>query len=1089
MSVVDFLNHGTLPFVGRSDLRDRLVRFWNAGTTGEGMHLLLLIGEAGAGKSRLVEEGVDAIARSGAAIVQTRLYPESPTALLPLLSRALWRYAQAHPELRLEVDETFGSVLFGLRRLCRLRPSILIIEDLHLLGGGGVGDLGVLLDALADEPLPVIMTSRPLELAARSVLERHSVIEANIPGLDREAARDLWTKIFSRSPAEVEVEALMRATAGNPLAIRSALRGAVRSGTLAYNKPTRQWCMAISHDAFAESLERSVSLLSEGMAAHLEPQEGKGAAAIALLGELVARESAIAMVGSADLVDRLIFKGILKTGSVAIPHLQGGDRSCHPILSFTHSLVHRRFVDSSSAPRSRLIQIIADGLPLYSVLPFQILLDRTGTDDLSVDVVLRSIERGLDTALSLDYGPDWELASMVLESVTGLFEGVAPMLQERGRRIIEARLVIRRNALLHRGEPLDQKQAMVARMLHLTESPDDDQTRRLRLAALVNNSMAASWIDNRLDPDAIEQIRLFVADHPELRLTEPYLAYLNQIVMYGAIKGEEEVLHRVEIETEEMLSDPSTGDEFRRNLRRAVYPDLVGLYADQEELDRRMRQLDELEREGEDRYTSGILFCKLALLEQTAHLNQAAMLCREAIPYFRDRGIQLNLAYAERVDLMIRLVHGLSFEQGAHEGEQVCSRGTTQQADQQRLLYGIQMAIAASLTGRVDEARSFIRSFLGGRDLPFLSLRLLMESEHEGIIGWLVQGGTFHDGRYGELLAQLGSLFNDPAAGIEEARQAINAIARHPLLRMTDLHIRLAIAHTVVIAGSDAVAGLVVEVRAVILEGLEWLAARSLPAAIRGLLGTASPFLSRRDIASWRSRLGKMDDSAGEGKRGGGVRMLGVIEIDQPECEPIRPKGIRLKTLLALVVADRLLDSPLGAREFALLVAGSGSDPDDARKTLNLAVHRLRELIGHELIITRGETPRLNDELIDADLWRIDRLLDRVDRGMREGAMHRAQPMLLEALGIWRGEIPFPALYDEFFEAARDDFETRMRGMVLRLSRALMREEDALSAEELLRAGLAAMPEEPELVDLLVDALTALGKRVEAERLRLTADL
>jgi hypothetical protein len=46
---------------------------------------------------------------------------------------------------------------------------------------------------------------------------------------------------------------------------------------------------------------------------------------------------------------------------------------------------------------------------------------------------------------------------------------------------------------------------------------------------------------------------------------------------------------------------------------------------------------------------------------------------------------------------------------------------------------------------------------------------------------------------------------------------------------------------------------------------------------------------------------------------------------------------------------------------------------------------------------------------------------------------------------------------------------------------------DPGSAEEILRAGCRAMPEDEEMEDLLCDALVALGKRVEAQRIRMRA--
>ena len=1088
MKFVDFLNHGTLPFVGRAPLLDRLIRFWNQGAGEEGMAVMVMIGEAGVGKSRLVEESVLSVGRQGGAVVQIRLYPESPTALVPLLSRGLLRYAEAHPGLRIETDESFGGVLSSLRRLCRLRPSILIIEDLHLLGGAGVGDLATLLDALADEPLPALMTARPLELAARGVLERHRVTECDIPGIDHAAMATLWKEIFGGEPRAKEVDALMGATGGNPLAVRSALRGSVRAGALTFDESVGHWRMAFSPDAFAASLQRSVALLSEGMAAHLDEDETAAAGSIALLGEVVARETVMAAVDGHDLVDRLVFKGILKTSGVAVPHLHGGERSRHPTLSFTHSLLHRRFVDSADVPAPRLVSLIALGLPLYSALPFQIISRAPKPVDVPLETALRCIDRGLETALALDYGPDWGLASSVLDASLRLFEMVAPMLDEKRRNILEIRLLLRRAAILHRDEPIERKQEMVARMLELTADPDDEETCRLRLAALVNDSMSAYWRTGHSDSGAMERIRAFVERYPALRRTEAYLAYLNQIVMWSSLDGEVDRLRQVEREAEEMLRDLTLDDEFRVSLKRAVYPDLLLLFGDTEELARRMKDLAELESGREDRYTSGIHFCKISLLERTGWLRKAAAACREGIPYFRDRSILLNLVYAERVELMTRLVEGMELERGATEGERICGRGTPAQAEQQRYLMGVQIATAALLTGRIKESADVLPRFLSGDALPYMSLRLGLARDRDEMIRLLDEGPDRVDEQYGSLLTRISPLFDrDNTEGVATAKSLLMGLRGVPLLQMSDLLARIALLRAIRVACDDLDDELAALGRGVALAGLEWLAERDLSTAIRALLEISAPFLARRDLAIWRAR--EVETRETEGAQRGEIRMLGMIEIDRGEGEPARPKGIRLRTLLGLMVADRLLDSPLAAREFIRLVAGQGADPDDARKTLNLAVHRLRETIGHNGILTDGETPRLNGDLFDVDLWKIDRLLDSVDRAVRDGAFHRAHPMLSEALRIWHGEIPFPSLYDEFFEAARDDFESRMRGTALRLGRALMREGDAAGAEELLRAGLKAMPDESELAELLGEALSALGKRVEAERLRLTVDL
>ena len=49
----------------------------------------------------------------------------------------------------------------------------------------------------------------------------------------------------------------------------------------------------------------------------------------------------------------------------------------------------------------------------------------------------------------------------------------------------------------------------------------------------------------------------------------------------------------------------------------------------------------------------------------------------------------------------------------------------------------------------------------------------------------------------------------------------------------------------------------------------------------------------------------------------------------------------------------------------------------------------------------------------------------------------KALPLLLEGLHIVGTEVPFPTLYDDFFEAVREDFEHRLRNAVLATARGL----------------------------------------------------
>src|SRR4051812_32522268 len=89
-SLVDFMNHGILPFVGRQQERDRIMAFWRATVDAHGLRMLLLGGEAGVGKSRLVEETIATVMSEGGAVVHARLYPGAATSVAPLLAHAIW---------------------------------------------------------------------------------------------------------------------------------------------------------------------------------------------------------------------------------------------------------------------------------------------------------------------------------------------------------------------------------------------------------------------------------------------------------------------------------------------------------------------------------------------------------------------------------------------------------------------------------------------------------------------------------------------------------------------------------------------------------------------------------------------------------------------------------------------------------------------------------------------------------------------------------------------------------------------------------------------------------------------------------------
>ncbi|MCB9214267.1 MAG: hypothetical protein H6616_00215 [Ignavibacteria bacterium] len=115
------------------------------------------------------------------------------------------------------------------------------------------------------------------------------------------------------------------------------------------------------------------------------------------------------------------------------------------------------------------------------------------------------------------------------------------------------------------------------------------------------------------------------------------------------------------------------------------------------------------------------------------------------------------------------------------------------------------------------------------------------------------------------------------------------------------------------------------------------------------------------------------------------ISMLGTIRVALPGEDFVPLRGVRIRTLLGLMVADCILSRPLSPEEFLRLAGGDDPDLEHARKKKNMGVVRLREILGREAILTDEETPRLHADIVTVDLIRANELLSEVGGAIREG--------------------------------------------------------------------------------------------------------
>jgi len=252
---------GRPPLVGRDAQRARLTGLWRA-AEGGGAQLVLVTGEPGAGKTRLVEEFSSWCASRGAATSQARSYPaEGALAYGPVVawlrSDALAGHlgrldparrvelARLLPELRPAApgrpapapppDRDQRRLLFEALAgavLASPGPLLLVADDLHWAERETLQFLHYLLRAQPRAPLLVVATVRPEELDPEHPL--HDLL-TGLRALDRVAevevgrfsAREtaaLAERLRRRPLAAPEAERLFAETEGNPLFVVEALR-------------------------------------------------------------------------------------------------------------------------------------------------------------------------------------------------------------------------------------------------------------------------------------------------------------------------------------------------------------------------------------------------------------------------------------------------------------------------------------------------------------------------------------------------------------------------------------------------------------------------------------------------------------------------------------------------------------------------------------------------------------------------------------------------------------------------------------------------------------------------------------------------
>ncbi|MBL8777369.1 MAG: AAA family ATPase [Acidimicrobiales bacterium] len=326
---------GELPFSGRSDVYEQVRATWKRSAAGE-TRIVLIGGEPGVGKTRLVSEAAREVHADGAVVLLGRAdehidapfgpWREALRRLVPTLPDEV---VAAHvgtyggelvrlvPELRTRVDgltaptdtdaETerlllFEAVVGLLSRVSAAAPVLLVLDDIHWADRSSLLLLLHVLRSDRAAALLVVATYRDTEVDRAHPLSEVLADLRRVPaatrvalgGLDDQGLRELLAGAGGHElddRARDFATALWRETEGNPFFVGEVLRHLIESGGLVQDEGRWRATASLAETGLPEGVREVIGRRLSALPERTEAMLGVGA--------LLGREFDVALLGAA----------------------------------------------------------------------------------------------------------------------------------------------------------------------------------------------------------------------------------------------------------------------------------------------------------------------------------------------------------------------------------------------------------------------------------------------------------------------------------------------------------------------------------------------------------------------------------------------------------------------------------------------------------------------------------------------------------------------------------------------------------------------------------------------------------------------
>lgn len=1079
-----------LPFVGREEEIEYINAFVRGALASDRLSTLWVAGEAGIGKSRLIDQVSEDLYPS-VILIRCRFYPNASLSIQSVLASAVLETTRRYGiTTSLTLPSTLPSTLAEIRGIIRRYPTILVFEDVHLIDEETAREFASIVHGLEHEPTGMICTTRPSNGQIYGTVLPFMVATLSLSPLKLTDLAEMAT-IFGYRKDQFPnlLRLIMQKTHGFPLAVWSIFRR-IQSDPEGFSRSpvreTRKIARDLS-DSVLQSISRGVS--EEDLAC---------ARQLSVLGEIFSSRAARMLVEDAEqVIVNLRHAGLLTPVPGSPPPIVGTISVDEPdqdwLYCFSHSLLHDTLFEEAPEADERLLALLESDLPLFSTTPFTHAIDAEQIVE-QKENLNRLLKRQRLIVESLISSPAWSAGVRVFRVAQKMLAEQSDQFTEEEYRDHRLEMLLLECNLFNAFTTRPEFQRPLQELATLTADPQTRSDAQRRMKVLKYNLFSTSETWHLNTESTMEETALLVERFPDLLLDPAHIELLKSLG--GAVRSvnSPEASSRFRVTLGQILDAAENLDDRRTELLvlRDVAPTILPAFHTEEELkDRRELAGRIMETFRNQEPSGGILATWVRFLEIIGHARAANESLQKWMPPILS-GYDISIEVSLRLQrLNVDSALGLPIEKIARRARMLIVEFENLQPPPKegntpsfaRVAVAMHLIMIGVMRGDVRRGYHLAVEMCNGVEESISGYMVLERSTLLGDIEALhrLSEERTPSRLFDEVLLWLRE---KKRGNVDRAVAQLIDNLHQPVLRRQDLlSIRITIAFFELFS-TEWSQGVTrekqqEEIESGLRAGLRWLGERDAHGYTETFARTAREYLSDEEIAkllggTMLSTEGVdnegVDNESEEPERSEKpvsfesdiltpltfsepalyIEVLGTFATKKKGEKLKKTRGARMKRFIGMLAAQEMLASELTLAQFRRS-ATELEDPEESANYLRILTSRLRKSIGSEMILTDGEhPPRFDRELVGLDIADVADTIRRAGSAAEQNNGATAILLIEEVLKRNEAGVPFADQQGEFFDAARQELKDRLRQAVNRTVDLLRREGSTEKADALL---------------------------------------